>query len=255
MDHRLRLTWLAASTLVWLASSADAGLLELLVPAYGNPCCGSGRALWQQMIEASSQGPLTAILNPNSGPGSTPIDSNYIRADGQTGPLLDLRCAGGRVVGYVHTAWAQRPLDEVKAEIDRYLAPDYWRGAAVQMDGIFLDEMSNDLAQVGYYQALREHVSQHAPAMLIMGNPGTTSTSDSSRGAAGFTIHDYFHAVDTLVTFEDTGQRYRSAYVAPPGSIDRSPTRVGHLMHSEATLDAMLQDLTLARSAGPRSST
>ena len=136
---------------------------RILVPAYGNPCCGDGQALWRGLIQMARPGVLDVILNPNSGPGTIPIDSHYVSADGESGPLLELSQAGADVHGYVHTSWGQRPLPEVFAEIDRYFDSTYYRGADFQVDGIFVDEMSNDLAKLAYYESILAHVPRCLP--------------------------------------------------------------------------------------------
>lgn len=157
--------------LAWVGSTKPGECLatgvRILVPAYGNPCCGGGPAMWVQLTAtASVMGPdLLVILNPASGPGVGTIDPNYVDDSGQ-GPFIDFRNAGGVAIAYVRTQWATRSLAEVQSEVDLYFDPAYWRGAGVQIQGIFFDEMSNDLADVGYYQALRDHVRGHSQAAL-----------------------------------------------------------------------------------------
>ena len=76
-------------------------------------------------------------------------------------------------------------------EIDRYFDATYYRGADFRLDGIFIDEMSNDLADLGYYQSILQHVRTKSEAAIVIGNPGTASVFDSSNGAAGFSVADY----------------------------------------------------------------
>jgi hypothetical protein len=105
-----------------------------LVPAYFYPVAGSP---WDDLVDAAGTIPVTAILNPASGPGGAQ-DSNYVA-------VVDaLRAAGGAVVGYVHSSWGSRPMAEVTAEIDRYA--DWY-----DIDGIFVDEMSTSAAAPTLY--------------------------------------------------------------------------------------------------------
>lgn len=225
-----------------LATSA-----RLLVPAYGNPCCGGGPAMWEQLTDTASVmgSDLLVILNPASGPGTGMIDPNYVNVSGQ-GPFIDFRNAGGVAIGYVRTDWAARSLDEVQSEIDLYFDPAYWRGAGVQIQGIFFDEMSNDLADVGYYQTLRDYVRNHAQAAIVVGNPGTSFVNNPS-GQSIWSVSDYAEAADTLVTFESTANEYFESY-SPPSWLEAYPAeRFGNIVYGVATAAQMLNGMSLAR--------
>jgi hypothetical protein len=178
--------------------------------------------MWTQLTETAlvMDSDLLLILNPASGPGVSPIDPNFVMEPGQ-GPLIDFRNAGGAVIGYVRTGWASRPLGEVQDEVDRYLDPAYWRGAGVQVQGIFFDEMSNDLVDAGYYHALRDHVRDHDSSAIVVGNPGTTFVNNR-RGQTTWTVSDYADSADTLVTFEFNADDYLSDYTPPPWLADYS---------------------------------
>ena len=86
--------------------AASAGPSQILVPAYFYPTTSND---WNRMGAAAQQVSLTAILNPNSGPGKS-ADPNYVTA---TNKLL---AAGGSVVGYVSTSYGSRSLASVEAE-------------------------------------------------------------------------------------------------------------------------------------------
>ena len=68
---------------------------------------------WGRLDAAARQVALTAILNPDSGPGKT-ADPNYVKATD------NLRAAGGSVVAYVSTSYGERSLAAVKEDIARY---------------------------------------------------------------------------------------------------------------------------------------
>ena len=55
---------------------ATAGDIELLVPAYANPCCSGGPTMWSTLISTAQTASTTIniILNPASGPGASSID-------------------------------------------------------------------------------------------------------------------------------------------------------------------------------------
>lgn len=211
---------------------------KLLVPAYGNPGTPTGKYMWDNLINlAKTAGNrLNVILNPQSGPGGSTIDPNYINPNGAD-PLLDLKNAGAVVYGYVATGNGDRSLDAVKADIDKYFNPAYYQNTGFQINGIFLDEMSNDLADVGYYQAIRAHIASKSSTAKVIGNPGTSFTKNPT-GQTQYSVIDYAKTADILVTFENTGREYRTNYTPPswlnaPGF---TADNFAHLIHSEPRL-------------------
>ena len=231
------------------ASNGSCVPLEVLVPAYANPCCGDGPAMWTSLETAAQAGTvrLNVILNPASGPGAGPqIDPNYVNT-GPVGPLLDVRAAGAKIYGYVSTSFATRPIGDAKADIDLYYTLAYWRGAGIELDGVFLDEMSSDLPDVGYYQELRDYVKAKDAAARVIANPGQPFIQDTSAGASGFTIADYATAADVLVTFEGTGTDYLFNYDHPPWVHTLPATHFAHLIHGVANEGEMQGDVYLAR--------
>jgi hypothetical protein len=207
------------------ASSTDA--LGFLVPAYFYPS-GAGNGFWDELNAAAARVPLVAIMNPNSGPGSS-VDSNYRRV------TAALRSAGGRVIGYIHTSYTARPLDAVKSEVDRYLS-------FYTIDGFFVDEMDNRnlAASYAYYADLYQFIKSKNAGYIVVGNPGTTTQEEYlARPCA-----------DTLVTFEHhTGY---DTYVPDRWVTNYPATAFGHLAYavsSSATMTNYIQ-LAQARNAG-----
>lgn len=163
----------------------------VLVPAYGNPCCDGGPEMWSSLTSTAMTSNLNiiAILNPSSGPGNGPeIEANYINdaaAYPRKKPLVDFTAAGGIAVGYVFTLRGDRDMALVKADVDLYFNPSYYKEFPVQVSGIFFDEMSNDLGKVGYYQELYDYVKMKDPNAKVISNPGTSFTFNESN-ADGF---------------------------------------------------------------------
>jgi hypothetical protein len=69
-------------------------------------------------------------------------------------------------VGYVRTDYAQRPLEEVEADEDR------WFQFYPEVRGIFLDEQASAAERVDYYVAAAQHARQKQPGLLVVSNPG-----------------------------------------------------------------------------------
>jgi hypothetical protein len=196
--------------------------LGFLVPAYFYPS-GAGNGLWEALNSAATRVPMVAILNPNSGPG-TSVDSNYRRV------ITALRAAGGRVIGYVHTSYAARPLDDVKGEVDRYLS-------FYTVDGFFVDEMDNRnlAASYAYYADLYQFIKAKNVACVVFGNPGTTTQEEYlTRPCA-----------DTLVTFEhNTGY---GTYLPDRWVTNYPANRFAHLPYAVASAVTMTNYIQLAR--------
>jgi hypothetical protein len=226
----MRPTWIAGLflTLLSLIPAAPACGAGLLVPAYFYPSGGNAPVdYWGALIAAAPRVPLVAILNPASGPGARRIP-DYVRA------VDSLRAAGGRVIGYVHTSYAQRPLGEVLAEVDAYYA-------RYALDGIFFDETTGDtaLAHLAYYRACGEHVQERAPQALVVLNPGT----DADQA--------YLQAASCLLLFENDQASASLLDWQPPAWV--TPQRTGQvavLAYHLAGAQAMEAVLKRALQAG-----
>jgi hypothetical protein len=186
-----------------------AGNQRLLIPAYFYPA----GLEWQEMCDALDTSGVTAviIMDPADGPGNA-VDLNYHSA-------LDY-CHSKRqtVIGYVYTEYRKRSLSEVKADIDRFfrLYP--------AIDGIFIDQISNDTAPAvkGYYRKLYDHVKAKAPTALVVGNPGAAATTP-------WQVENPIVA-DVLVVFEGPAAEYRKW--RPPDWVPSRPSETfGHLVY------------------------
>jgi len=199
--------------------------MGLLVPAYFYPTpAASGGSPWDQLNTAASQVPITAIMNPDSGPGAQ-FDPNYQTA------VDNLHTAGGKVIGYVHTSYAKRSLYKVEAEINHYRR---W----YHLDGIFVDEMTSDAStqHLRYYQAIDNYVHRVQPGWTVVGNPGTIPTTQA-----------YAKVADTLVLFEADGANYGS--YAPPSWQTSSPASgFANILYNVSSKDIMQADVRQAAS-------
>ena len=144
---------------------------------------------------AALPGSHTLIVNPASGPGERP-SAAYRWA------ISRAQANGSRVLGYVATTYAKRDPAAVEADAERYRA---WYG----VDGIFLDEVTHDEADLPYYQGLR------IEAPLLVLNPGMVP----ARG--------YFDLADLVVTYEGPFADYARRLASEPGWVrderDRAP--------------------------------
>ncbi len=155
---------LIVAAVLQIPAGCRADSVNLLVPAYFDPGTGgpggSGDG-WAAMAAAASQTPVTAILNPNSGPVPGAADPAYVNA------LTNLEHAGGKAIGYIDTADGAISLSTVKAEMTTYIGQ---YGSLI--NGFFLDNMFVLPSTLSYYRNLNAYVKGQSSSYLLAGNPG-----------------------------------------------------------------------------------
>src|SRR5436309_10470447 len=121
---------------------------------------------------------MIAIIDPNSGPGSSP-NTNYATLTQR------LHSVGIIVIGYTWVNYGSRNISDVFTAIDEYKS---W----YNVDGIIIDQMSYYGGDENYYSSLTNHAKSDGLA-LVIGNPGTE------------TRPSYVGTVDTIILYEDSG--------------------------------------------------
>ncbi len=252
-----------ALTISVLLSTYACGLEPLVVPyvspAPSNP---AGLNMWSNLISDSAElgDSLNVILNPNSGPGVSHIDPNFINTNDNpplyptfgSAPLVEIRQNGAEVFAYVATGFGPtgnadaglpgRSLTDVIADIDQYFDSNYYRWADVQISGIFLDEMSQNVENIGHYQMIFDHIKMQSSTMQIIGNPGLNVAEE-------FLSHPDGPTADTLVIFEGASSTYDNW---TPNSWVTSGSypaeNFAHIVHTQPTTAGMLENVEQAKS-------
>ncbi|EGF31300.1 hypothetical protein IMCC9480_75 [Oxalobacteraceae bacterium IMCC9480] len=184
--HRVTRAMFAVVAFVLCPVTAHSAIVrEAVVPAYFYPSPNS--VAWASLNVLSKKMPTTAIVNPNSGPGTT-LDQNYVKA------IASLHASGGKVIAYVSSSYGKRRLSDVTKDINTYLA-------FYKVDGFFIDEMTNDssAANVQYYQSVYGYIKGLSPKFTVTGNPGTSVPER----------YLTLPLADKFVVFEDTLQRFK----------------------------------------------
>lgn len=173
--------FLLSALFLWLGlCGAPAADLRILVPLYSYPSWYAPAAyLWDDVAAAAGTAPITAIINPDSGPGGGPPNSDYVHG------LAELRTAGVALLGYVATGYGARPAAEVKTDIDLY-------DAYFDVDGIFLDEADNTTNGLAYYADLYAYIHSRSNLHDVVINPGIGTAEEYIAAPAA----------DTAVIFE-----------------------------------------------------
>jgi hypothetical protein len=133
----------------------------MIIPLYLYPDSTSSN--WDPLFAAHAANPAVPIIAIVSAGLTAPTgkaDAHYQRA------VARLLAAGIRVAGYVPTTYGDRPVDEVKANIDRWLT--HYPG----IDAVFFDEQGYEVGQEDHYRQLAAYARARGMTMTI-GNPGT----------------------------------------------------------------------------------
>lgn len=169
------------------------------LPWYVHPAEDAGA--WRR-LSALTPRPSFVVVNVHNGPGE-PDDPWY------PGALAQLR--GMRLVGYVDTAYGQRPVADVVADVDTWLR-------RYRVGGVMLDQLPADPAST---RRCAEYVAaaRRVGAGYVVGNPGVVPPLG------------HLALLDVTCVFEGPAAAY--AAFAPPPSLSRVPrNRVWHLVHS-----------------------
>lgn len=207
-------TFLIVTLIFTMHASAN-----ILVPAYFYPSFDPVQSNWDEMTIAAGKTKITAIMNPASGSGSA-ANGDYIAA------VNTFRAAGGKVIGYVPTNYGARAQADVLAEVGNY--KNFYN-----IDGIFLDEMSNQASNLGYYQSVYGSIKDINNSYSVFGNAGTN------------TLEAYLTAADVLVTFEN--QTGYDTYVTDAWTQNYAADRFAHLIYNIGSESTMLSNIALAK--------
>lgn len=158
------------------SAAGSASTTGIMIPLYTYP--GSTWTSVAAIQQANPNVPIVAIVNPDSGPGSSK-DPNY------SAGIEALQTAGVTVLGYVPTGYTARSISEVESMVDSYKS---W----YPVTGIFFDEMSNVPGQESYYSTLNAYVKSLGFSHTV-GNPGAD------------TAPSYVGTLDTIVIYENQG--------------------------------------------------
>ncbi|WP_456489232.1 spherulation-specific family 4 protein [Caminibacter pacificus] len=130
--------------------------------------------LWDKTARASIKGYV--IVNPANGPGDS-VNSDYVN------DIDKLVYYGKTPIGYIYTKWGDRNIDDVKADIDK------WLEFYPKIKGFFVDECSNQDDRFEYYRELADYIKSKGDYKIVL-NPGALSTPL------------YYSIADTIVSYE-----------------------------------------------------
>jgi Spherulation-specific family 4 len=234
---------IAYLALLSVASQANAAALEIFVPAYFYP--SANNQYWNTLIAQAQLGtPITAIVNPGSGPGNA-FNSDY------DSRINQFRAAGGKVLGYVPTGYGGAQVSAASTcqpsagaiySVNDVVSCAARYQAFYKVDGIFLDETTNTSgsAELNFYRATYSGTRAINPAWSITANPGTSVVPAYFDLQLGYTA-------DRIVSFEQIGANYVN-YAPAPGAVGGPASRFAHIVYDVGSASAALDFVNLAAS-------
>jgi hypothetical protein len=197
--------------------------LNILIPLYIYPnWYNRDKYIWNQVVVAARKVPITAIVNPNNGPNNAPPNADY-----QQG-IKDLRQAGVRIVGYVHSNYGKRDLKLVKLDLDLYIKH-------FDVDGIFVDETASSRDKLDYYQKVYQYIKSQRKSLQVIINPGTDLDESYLKKPVA----------DVAVIFENDRKKWNT-YQPPVYIQNYSAPHFAALVHTAANSKVMKKILNRA---------
>jgi hypothetical protein len=159
--------------------------LAVDLPLYSWPIDGA----WDEVYSALSANPSTQfniIINPSSGPGDYPPNSDY------TGGVSKLNSYGNaHVYGYLRTGFADRAISEIQDDANNYAQWQSHKNEDIHLDGIFVDEAPDSLDKLFYMKDVHDTIHGAFPnGVKIWTNPGATIDAQ------------FYEYADTVTAFE-----------------------------------------------------
>ncbi len=207
--------------------AATAGA-RVAIPMYLDPT--QSPSLWSEVFAAGAEVGILIVSTDSIGPG-TSVDSTYTTA------ITAAHAAGQLVLGYTHTTSAQRAIAVVKADVDA------WYSFYPALDGIFVDEVSDDTSTASsYYVPLYTYIKAKGANVTVAINPGT------------MVDEAFMSASDILLTYEDTYANFIDPNENPPNPAwvaTYPPSRFWNIVLStDASVEVNAIDLAKGRNAG-----
>jgi len=193
---------------------------NITIPAYFDPW-GSTLQNWTNSIK-NYPTMNQIVMNPSSGPGGAPVQDFVVAVNAAQGNGID-------VLGYVYTSYGARSYTDIINDMTNYMK---W----YNVNGFFLDEVTNDAAHLAYYSTLvamvyKQFTSIDTPLIL---NPGTPY--DESY----MTIENV-----TYVMFEDNYSQWLS-FMAPTWINNYSADRYCFIVYdvSQSNLEEVINSFS-----------
>ncbi len=176
--------------------------------------------IWQQAADTRPVPSYMILDISGTGAGSGPV--GHFRS-----VVRQEQAAGVTILGYSSTAWGQRPLSQVEADVRNYKA---WYGVT----DVFLDEVRGVGSQLPYYRKLAHYIWNVNKGSAIWINPGD------------YPDQGYMAVSNVVMAFEGPYASYPEV-VVPSWAFDYRPDRFANTVYA-ASRSEVTGALNLSRS-------
>ena len=132
-------------------------------------------SVWEKVVNLDAYD-IIAVVNPDNGPGDT-VSPLYQEV------VSDLVANVKTPIGYIHTDYGNRSIDEIKAEIDK------WIELYPEIKGFFLDTVSDNKTHFDFYKEIYDYIKSKGNYIVVL-NIGT------------YPDESYFEIADNIVIYE-----------------------------------------------------
>ncbi|KAL8724088.1 MAG: hypothetical protein Q9166_008139 [cf. Caloplaca sp. 2 TL-2023] len=185
------------SYLITLSLALPIHSIFVLLPLYLYP--DTSASAWSNVTAAIAANPNVQwqiIVNPNSGPGTYPPDTNYVAGLSKLNSYANVI-----TLGYVATNYTSVPYSTLTSQMDVYARWATYTQANISVGGIFFDEVNNTAASAvyTYYKRAADYAYTNIPSAVtpVIFNPGLPAPAQ---------LFDY---ADTIVQFENPLAAYQ----------------------------------------------
>lgn len=174
-------------------------------------------------------------MNPSNGPGVGGPNADYVIG------LNTLRNAGVKMLGYVHTLYGERSINDVKTDIDQW-------ASLFNVHGIFIDEVSSAGNDLPYYEELSAYIQAKtwAASSLVRKTYLNFGTSPAN-------VYYNSSALNAVMVVSESDEVAWRSWNSPPAVMGGDKAAFAALIHgSTATVEAMNQTIAeaIARNIG-----
>ncbi len=148
----------------------DSKQRNLIIPLYKED-----KTLWDKLISLNIDR-LIAVVNPDNGAGTT---KSLFYED-----IINRLIINNKIpIGYIPTNYGSRNIDDVKNELDRWLA------FYPNIEGFFIDEVSGNINDYQYYEEIFFYIKSKGDFFTVL-NVGS------------YPNESYFNIADNIVVYE-----------------------------------------------------
>lgn len=212
------------------AEQPKSDLKSIAIPLYLYPSPNAWTPIFD-FLDRNSTSSLHLIVNPNSGPGGSLPDANYVENLARLNAYPQVT-----TYGYVHVSWAERQIQDVFEDIATWAEWTAYSKADIHVDGIFVDEAPSKPEKISYMRDVWNHTqAAFKNSAVIWTNPGV---------AVDAAFYEYADLVNAFENTADYWFREKSEGRVPSYLRSKSSVMLHSFNGSHESLDMALHKLS-----------